>query len=44
MNSETPIKQLIDAALAKIGDTVDMKTVIGEPIELPGDVTLIPIS
>lgn len=44
MNSETPIKQLIDAALAKIGDTVDMKTVIGEPIELTGDVTLIPIS
>ncbi len=44
MNNETPLKQLIDAALSKIGDTVDMNTVIGEPIELPGDVTLIPIS
>ncbi len=42
--NEMPLKQIIDAALSKIGSVADVNTVIGEPIILPGDVTLIPFS
>jgi len=42
--SEMPLKQIIDAALSKIGSVADVNTVIGEPIILPGDVTVIPFS
>lgn len=38
------MKQMIDAALSKIGEVVDTKTVIGEPINLPGGVSIIPFS
>ncbi len=43
-NNDMPIKQMIDAALSKIGEVVDVNTVIGEPINLPNDVTIIPFS
>lgn len=42
--SEMPLKQIIDAALSKIGSVADVNTVIGEPINLPGEVTVIPFS
>lgn len=46
MNStnDIPLKQIIESALSKIGEVVDVNTVIGEPINLPGDVTIIPFS
>ncbi|MBQ9848215.1 MAG: sporulation protein YtfJ [Clostridia bacterium] len=43
-NNEMPLKQIIDSALSKIGEVVDVNTVIGEPINLPGDVSIIPFS
>lgn len=42
--NDMPIKQMIEAALSKIGEVVDVNTVIGEPINLPNDVTIIPFS
>jgi sporulation protein YtfJ len=42
--NDMPIKQMIEAALSKIGEVVDVNTVIGEPIILPNDVTIIPFS
>lgn len=41
--NEIPLKQIIESALSKIGEVVDVNTVIGEPIAI-GDVTLIPFS
>ncbi len=35
---------MIESALSKIGEVVDVNTVIGEPINLPNDVTIIPFS
>ena len=43
-NNETPMKQMIESALSKIKEVVDVNTVIGEPINLPGDVSIIPFS
>ena len=43
-NNDIPLKQIIESALSKIGEVVDVNTVIGEPITLPGDVTIIPFS
>lgn len=43
-NNEMPMKQMIDAALSKIGEVVDTRTVIGEPITLPGEVSIVPFS
>ena len=42
--NDMPIKQMIEAALSKIGEVVDVNTVIGEPMNLPNDVTIIPFS
>ncbi|HBR32817.1 MAG TPA: sporulation protein YtfJ [Clostridiales bacterium] len=39
-----PLKQIIDAALSKIGNVADVNTVIGEPIKLPDDIIVIPFS
>lgn len=44
MNNEMPLKQIIDAALSQIGSVADVNTVIGDPITLPGNVTVIPFS
>ncbi|MBQ8895860.1 MAG: sporulation protein YtfJ [Clostridia bacterium] len=41
--NDIPLKQIIESALSKIGEVVDVNTVIGEPIIL-GEVTLIPFS
>lgn len=41
--NDIPLKQIIESALSKIGEVVDVNTVIGEPINL-GEVTLIPFS
>ena len=43
-NNEMPMKQMIESALSKIKEVVDVNTVIGDPIILPGDVTIIPFS
>lgn len=44
MNNDMPMKQMIDAALSKIREVVDVNTVFGDPINLPGDVSVIPFS
>ena len=41
---EIPLKQVIDASLENIKKVLDADTVVGTPITLPGDVTIIPIS
>ncbi len=42
--NDIPLKQIIDTALSKIGEVVDVNTVIGDPINLTGDVTIVPFS
>ena len=41
---EIPLKQVIDASLENIKKVLDADAVVGTPISLPGDVTIIPIS
>ena len=41
---EIPLKQVIDASLENIKKVLDADTVVGSPINLPGDVTIIPVS
>lgn len=42
--NDIPLKQIIESALSKIGEVVDVNTVIGEPMALPDDVTIVPFS
>lgn len=42
--NEIPLKQVIDASLQNIKNVIDSDSVIGTPINLPGDVVVIPIS
>ncbi len=42
--NEIPLKQVIDASLENIKKVLDADAVVGTPISLPGDVTIIPIS
>lgn len=42
--NEMPMKQMIESALSKIREVVDVNTVIGEPINISSDVTIIPFS
>lgn len=42
--SEHPIEGLMRTAMNSIQDMVDVNTIIGEPIETSGDITIIPIS
>ncbi len=42
--NDIPLKQIIETALSKIGEVVDVNTVIGDPITIQGDVTIIPFS
>lgn len=39
-----PISELMSTTLAKIKDMVDVNTIVGQPIETPDGVTLIPVS
>lgn len=41
---EIPLKQVIEASLENIKKVLDADTVVGSPITLPGDITIIPIS
>lgn len=41
---EIPLKQVIEASLENIKKVLDADTVVGTPITLPNDVTIIPIS
>lgn len=41
---ETPMKQLIEQAIASINSVADVNTVIGEPVTLPNGVTVVPFS
>jgi uncharacterized spore protein YtfJ len=38
MNNDMPMKQMIESALSKIREGVDVNTVFGDPINLPGEV------
>lgn len=42
--SEHPIEGLMRTAMNSIQDMVDVNTIIGEPIETPSDIMIIPIS
>ncbi len=41
---EIPLKQVIDASLENIKKVLDADAVVGTPITLPGNITIIPIS
>lgn len=41
---DIPLKQVIDASLAKIGSVADVNTVVGDPITTPDGITIIPFS
>lgn len=41
---DIPLKQVIDASLAKIGNVADVNTVVGDPITTPDGITIIPFS
>ena len=38
------LTELMEASMSKIRDMVDSNTIIGEPIQTPDGVTLIPVS
>lgn len=42
--SESAIKGILDVATEKIRAMVDADTIVGKPVALPNDVTIIPIS
>jgi len=42
--SEHPIENLMMTAMSSIQNMVDVNTIIGEPIETPNGITIIPIS
>jgi len=42
--NDIPMKQMIESALSKIREVVDVNTVIGEPMHISDDVTIIPFS
>ena len=41
---EHPIESLMTTAMNSIRDMVDVNTIIGEPVEAPGNIMIIPIS
>ena len=41
---EIPLKQVIDSTLENLKKVINADTVVGAPISLPGDVTIIPVS
>ncbi len=41
---EIPLKQVIDSSLQNIKNVLDADMVVGTPINLPGDITIIPVS
>ena len=44
IEKKTPLNDLMDTTMDKIRDMVDSNTIIGEPIQTPDGVTLIPVS
>lgn len=42
--NEIPLKQVIDSSLENLKTFLNADTVVGTPIALPGDVTIVPIS
>lgn len=42
--NEHPIEGLMVTAMNSIRDMVDVNTIIGDPIEAPGNIVIIPIS
>ncbi len=41
---DIPLKQIIESALSKIGSVADVNTVVGEPIKIGEDITIVPFS
>lgn len=41
--SQRPIHELIDVAMSRLREMTDSNTVIGQPIEMPNGVTVIPV-
>jgi len=44
MEKKNPISEMLQESMAKVREMVDTNTIIGEPIETPDGVTLIPVS
>ena len=44
IEKKTPLNDLMDTTMEKIRDMVDSNTIIGEPIQTPDGVTVIPVS
>ena len=44
IEKKTPLNDLMDTTMDKIRDMVDSNTIIGEPIQTPDGVTVIPVS
>lgn len=44
MDKETKVENLMGVSIDKIKQMVDVSTVVGEPIPLPGGIVLIPVS
>lgn len=42
--NDIPLKQVIEATLAKIGSVADVNTVVGDPITIEGGITIVPFS
>lgn len=42
--SENAIKGIMDVTMEKIRAMVDSDTIVGEPISLPNDITILPVS
>lgn len=44
MENKNPINELIQESMAKVRELADTNTIVGQPIQTPDGVTLIPIS
>ena len=44
MNNEHPIDSLMAASMSNIKEMVDVNTIVGNPVTIPGGTTIIPIS
>jgi len=44
MDNKRPISELMEATMSKLRETIDTRTIVGDPIVTPDGITLIPVS
>ena len=44
MEQKNPLSEMMQESMAKVREMVDTNTIVGQPIQTPDGVTLIPIS